>query len=407
MLYINLILLFYLLHLNWMLLLKGENIENKWYQYCNNFNKNYSLPFEDTIRQNIFKETINFIKKHNKKFQNGLVSYDLGINHLSDLTNYEYFQKYLQYYYYHNINNKNNKNNLYDKILKRKIQQRKIKFHQMLPRSDIPETINWLKYGYKNKIIDQENCKNSYILASISTMEAHYYIKYKKLIQLSTNNILKCIKRLGNFDCNIGGSIERIYQYGMLFGIPLENNIEKNNITCRNERKSFYIKKIYISIPMINSTTTETTTTRLPSSSLSPSSSSLSSIANALVESKLYDMNIIQNENIIINSNEIAMQQAIAFYGPVTAAIDARLDTFRLYRGGLYYDSNCSSTLNETNHFVTVIGYGKMNDNTGKEYWLIRNSFGNDWGVNGYMFLIRNLNNHCGIGTYFIYPEVA
>ena len=33
-------------------------------------------------------------------------------------------------------------------------------------------------------------------------------------------------------------------------------------------------------------------------------------------------------------------------------------------------------------------------------------SHGEKWGINGYMKIARDKNNHCGITTYAIYPRV-
>ncbi|KAI0210885.1 Cathepsin K [Lamellibrachia satsuma] len=73
----------------------------------------------------------------------------------------------------------------------------------------------------------------------------------------------------------------------------------------------------------------------------------------------------------------------------------------RSYRGGVYNDPRCSKR--SANHAVLVVGYGTHN---GTKYWLIKNSWGTSWGLDGYMMLERDADNVCGICNYGSYPLV-
>ena len=59
-------------------------------------------------------------------------------------------------------------------------------------------------------------------------------------------------------------------------------------------------------------------------------------------------------------------------------------------RGTLTEDYlKCSSTRNEVNHGVVLVGYGKVKPGEKvrgkcKEYWIIRNSWGPNWGDEGF-----------------------
>uniref|UniRef100_A0AAZ1XME2 Peptidase C1A papain C-terminal domain-containing protein n=1 Tax=Oreochromis aureus TaxID=47969 RepID=A0AAZ1XME2_OREAU len=73
---------------------------------------------------------------------------------------------------------------------------------------------------------------------------------------------------------------------------------------------------------------------------------------------------------------------------------------FSVVNPGVYYDPNCNK--DDVNHAVLAVGYG-VNTN-GKKYWIVKNSWGEEWGNKGYILMARNHGNLCGITNLASYP---
>lgn len=95
----------------------------------------------------------------------------------------------------------------------------------------------------------------------------------------------------------------------------------------------------------------------------------------------------------VTDNDENALRLAIFKHGPVSVAIDASHRTFSFYSNGVYYDEKCGNRLDQLDHAVLAVGYGTLK---GKNYWLIKNSWSNYWGNDGYV-LMSSQNNNCGV----------
>merc|ERR1712002_615664 len=99
--------------------------------------------------------------------------------------------------------------------------------------------------------------------------------------------------------------------------------------------------------------------------------------------------------------SENDLTNALARVGPVSVAIDASANSFRRYRSGVHYSRSCSSR--RLNHAVLAVGYGSEG---GRDYFLVKNSWGTRWGAGGYIKMARNRRNNCGIASKPSYPIV-
>ena len=97
-----------------------------------------------------------------------------------------------------------------------------------------------------------------------------------------------------------------------------------------------------------------------------------------------------------------AFRDALATVGPLSVSVDAgpnALPTsqhdFYFYSSGLYYNPACASGFDQLDHTVLAVGYEEVGTET---YTIIRNSWSDHWGDDGYIYVSQKDNN-CGVMT--------
>ena len=84
---------------------------------------------------------------------------------------------------------------------------------------------------------------------------------------------------------------------------------------------------------------------------------------------------------------------------PVSVAVDAGTLFFQFYRSGVF-SGKCGTDLN---HGVLAVGYGQMN---GTSHYKLKNSWTSLWGMEGYMYILRNGDGEgwCGLQMAASFP---
>jgi len=93
-----------------------------------------------------------------------------------------------------------------------------------------------------------------------------------------------------------------------------------------------------------------------------------------------------------VDNNVGALETAVAVQ-PIVVALDGH--GWKSYTGGVYA---CSGRI--------ILNQGALLVGSYSDYWVVKNSFGSDWGMQGYIQISKEQDKDCGITQYAIYPTV-
>jgi cathepsin L len=213
------------------------------------------------------------------------------------------------------------------------------------------DIVNWVNKGAVTGVKNQGQCGSCWSFSTTGSVEGAHFLSTGKLVSLSEQNLVDCSTAEGNEGCN-GGLMDDAFEY-----IIKNHGID--------------------------------TEASYPYRATGPNK----------CEFKAADVGATISSYHDVQSGSESDLQSSVDKTPVSVAIDASHDSFQMYSSGVYYEPACSSS--QLDHGVLAVGYGTSGSS---DYWLVKNSWGTDWGMAGYIQMSRNRNNNCGIATAASYP---
>jgi len=210
-------------------------------------------------------------------------------------------------------------------------------------------SVDWRKRYKVSSVKNQGQCGSCWAFSSVGAVESAWAIKHNILYNLSEQELIDCSSE--NNGCE-GGSMDLAFQYIIENGLcsnisyPYTAEDEQCNNTCKS-----------------------------------------------LVQ--------ISNYSDIIPNQEKMLMRAVQ-HQPVSVAIQANKRSFQMYKSGIYSDPDCGF---ELDHGVLLIGYG-YDKKYDMDYWIVKNSWSDSWGENGYIRIQRNINDSRGLCGIAMDPSI-
>ncbi|XP_015742039.1 cathepsin L1-like isoform X2 [Coturnix japonica] len=226
---------------------------------------------------------------------------------------------------------------------------------QALAAQKTPAEVDWRVKGYVTPVKNQGHCGSCWAFSATGALEGLVFNRTGKLAVLSEQNLIDCSWKLGNNGCQ-GGYMTRAFQY------------VHDNGGMNSERVYPYQAK-------------DTSSCRYNPGDRAANCSTVWLVAPG---------------------SEAALEQAVAAVGPVSVAVDASSFFFHFYKSGIFSSMFCSQ---KVNHGMLAVGYGTSQEG-GKNtsYWILKNSWSEVWGEQGYIRLLKGANNHCGVASQASFP---
>jgi len=326
-----------------------------WKDYKLKYNKSYT-PAEDAVHQKTFWYKVGEILKHNAEKP----SYEMAINQFTDMTQPELTA---------------------DRLMELPYPEEGMEFecpHRYKYQGQNTTSVDWrdaaqnpLNTVAVTAVKDQGGCGSCYVFSAAATMEGN----------MCMNNM---------FDCSTwaGISEQQILDCG---SYRLSNGEEREWFDfwgCSGGWQSNVIQFSYYTRGVVNSADYPY---------VSGSTGKTNACALKTEERTAYPDRYICGTTSKSGANATLVQDALFHKGPLAVGMYVG-GTFSSYHSGVYVPASRDCPNLETtgiNHAMTAVGYGH-DEVSGLDYWIIKNSWGPNWGDKGYIKVVKGVNA-CGI----------
>ncbi|XP_063619628.1 procathepsin L-like [Cydia splendana] len=250
-------------------------------------------------------------------------------------------------------------------------------FHPNIVSNEVP-AFDWRKEGIISPVKDQGKCGCGYIFATVANVESRYAMKHRQCLAFSESQALDCCSH--NRGCEGGSGMDMLWVLRDYYQQDMGFMMEKDYPYYPEKQACHYNKS-------------EEVTKILPWSILLPVHDEeylkifLGAVDEAAAKFKLGKYANLGPLGYCSGLTDTASKKHLFFISGLSAA------DFKHYSGGILEPDLCTGK--PLDHCVLLVGYG---EEKGKKFWILKNSWGEDWGEKGYVRLVRGVNA-CEIGN--------
>jgi len=318
----------------------------EWNRWIHHHGRNYSTHHEYNTRRSIFMNNLDMIHRHNADYEDGKHTYTLGLNQFGDLTQNEWANTFLGY---------RPRTGKTGRLWCGKTTCSLRNVDTASSTSPNPGSVDWRQKGAVTPIKNQGQCGSCWSFSATGSMEGAHFIETGDLISLSEQQLVDCSRAEGDQGC-FGGLMDDAFQYV----------IKNGGIDTESDYPYF---------------------ARGGSCTVSKEKKHAASFTGY---------------RDVQGNDERALMSAVA-QQPISVAIEADQPAFQFYKSGVF-NAQCGTKLD---HGVLAVGYGSDN---GNNYWIVKNSWGEGWGNDGYIWMAKDVSDatgQCGIAMQPSYPVAA